>query len=288
VATQTSDPATLARLMMGRDIALEIAREPCRPGRAVLEVRNLGVTGNRKAPAIGNLELTVHRGEIVGIAGVDGNGQTELAEAICGVRHAFRGAICLNGENLTNLSPEIILKKGIACLPADRRAAAMVESFSMHENALLGFSHAAPFAKHGLLDLSAVWNFTADLIRQYQVKVDSPGTPIRNLSGGHQQRFVFGRTIHHDPDLLIAAQPTRGLDLISSDFVHRKLLELRNAGKAILLISMDLDEVMMLSDRIEVIHGGEIMGSADANTSRQEIGLMMGGVRRQTAARPVS
>jgi ABC-type uncharacterized transport system ATPase subunit len=282
--TQSSNRQELAHMMVGQEIALKVEKQPRQPGRVVLEIKNLLVRGDRGTQDINILELSVHQGEIVGIAGVDGNGQTELVETICGLRQASSGTIVLNGENIANTRPAHIMKKGIACLPANRHAAAIVEDFSMQENALLGFSHAEPFATNGLLHPTEILHFTQTIIDEYRVKVDSPQTRIRNLSGGHQQRFVFARTVHHDPDVLIAVQPTRGLDIVSSDFVRRKLVELRDDGKAILLVSMDLDEVMMLSDRIEVIHGGQIMGSARADSSREEIGLMMAGARRRAPA----
>jgi simple sugar transport system ATP-binding protein len=276
--TDRTSPNELARLMVGREIPTKITKSIRRPGPAVLEITNLDVSGHR-TNIIQHLSLSVHAGEIVGIAGVDGNGQTELVEAICGLRRITRGAILFNGEDIANFRPAAILKKGLACLPADRHSAAVVESFSLEQNALLGFSHTPPFAAHGFIDSAAVLNFAQEIIAQYGVKADSPATSMRNLSGGHQQRFVFGRTLRHDPRLLIAVQPTRGLDIVSSDFVRRELVELRDAGKGVLLVSMDLDEVLVLSDRVEVIHRGQIIGSANEHSSREEIGLMMAGVR---------
>jgi ABC-type uncharacterized transport system ATPase subunit len=281
--TDRTNPQELARLMVGRDLPGKISKIPQKPGRAILEIANLCVAGDRTAAVLRDLSLSVHAGEIVGIAGVDGNGQTELVEAICGLRRAAAGTIRFSDENIANLAPAAILKKGIACIPADRHASAIIEKFSLDQNALLGFSHTRPFASRGFIDPSAVLHFTRDIIAQYGVKARSSAAPMKSLSGGHQQRFVFGRTIRHDPQLLIAVQPTRGLDIVSSDFVRRKLIDLRDAGKAVLLVSMDLDEIIMLSDRIEVIHHGQIMGRANEHSSREQIGLLMAGVKPREA-----
>ncbi|MEJ0000936.1 MAG: ABC transporter ATP-binding protein [Verrucomicrobiota bacterium] len=267
----------LARLMVGRDLDEAPPRAPREVGPPLLEVTALEVLGLRLASTLRNISLTVCQGEIVGVAGVDGNGQKELVEALLGLRPVLRGAIRLKGHEVTEAALASRLAEGMACIPADRHAAAIVEDFSLVDNALLGHSESPSLSTRGWIDLGRVLRFTEEIVQDFQVKAASLDNPIRSLSGGHQQRFVLGRALASHPDLLIAAQPTRGLDIGSAEFVRGKLLELRAVGKAVLLISMDLDEVLKLSDRIEIIREGRIVGSILPPYDRSEIGLLMTG-----------
>ncbi len=275
--TSECSPPQLARLMVGQDVSLTIEKAAAKPGRPVLEVRGLSVTGDNGKTAVEQLSLTVHEGEVIGIAGVDGNGQTELVEAIVGLRRAASGSVLLDGVEVTNLTLANLMERGVALVPADRHAAALVSDFNLVDNALLGFEDDPRFAARGMLALRKVQALAEDLIRNYHVKTPSAQIPIKNLSGGNQQRFVMARAMSHDPRLLVVVQPTRGLDIASSEFVRRKIIELRDSGRAVILVSMDLDEILMMSDRIEVMHHGRIMGSVGPDAGRDQIGLLMAG-----------
>jgi general nucleoside transport system ATP-binding protein len=277
--TSKSEPQQLARLMVGQDVALRIEKRPHDTGPVLLQISDLRVANHDGRAVIKDLSLTLRRGEIVGIAGVDGNGQAELVQALLGLLPPARGSVHLQGDDITYLTQAKRMEKGIAIIPADRHREAVVQDLSLVDNALLGFSDAPPLAKFGFLQRAAAIRFTQKIIADFSVKAPSPRVPMRTLSGGHQQRFVFGRALEHHPRLLIAVQPSRGLDLVSADFVRRKIVELRDSGAAVLLISMDLDEIQMLSDRIAVMHAGDIVGTVGPQHRRDEIGLMMAGVR---------
>lgn len=276
--TEACNPHQLAVMMVGQGTALDVEKQTTREfGSTVLQLEDIAVRGESSARAITGVSLSIRAGEIVGIAGVDGNGQQELAEAILGLRRIEHGTMALGGNEITHHSPAERIAAGIAAIPGDRHAAAIVSEFDLVDNAMLGFATGSRFASFGFLRRSALLEFTRRIITEYRVKTVSPQTAIRTLSGGNQQRFVIGRTVDRDPRLLVAVQPTRGLDMGASAFVRSLLLQMRDAGKAVLLISMDLDEITMLSDRIAVMHEGEIAGVVTSGADRETVGLLMAG-----------
>jgi simple sugar transport system ATP-binding protein len=270
--------------MVGRDIDERIPPSPVEPGDVVLEVSR--PRAHKKDGAIPEREvsLVVHRGEIVGVAGVDGNGQGEMIEAILGLRAATDGTICLNGLDVTEQNTATRLRMGMAAIPADRHASAVIEDFSLADNALLGHTDVTRKALGGWMDPAEGARLARRIVADYDVKAGSVESPLRTLSGGHQQRFVLGRTLERPFDLLIAAQPTRGLDFGSASFVRMKLAGLREQGKAVLLVSMDLDEILMLSDRVLVMQRGCITGSFSPPFDRGAMGLLMAGGASAIAA----
>jgi simple sugar transport system ATP-binding protein len=278
--TSAATPAALAHLMVGHDVEAGSRRPRVAVGkqRPLLELIDVGTAPGRGGDRLGGVTLDVGPGEIVGIAGVDGNGQTELVEAILGLRRIDRGRIVIDGEESNGLDTREILARGIAVIPGDRHAGAIIEDFDLIQNGLLGLADRQPWVSGGWLQPGAVARTVAEIVSGYSIKTSSPPGPMRRMSGGHQQRFVVGRTLSRKPKLLLAVQPTRGLDIESAELIRRKLLDLREAGNGVLLVSMDLEEVIRLCDRIAVIYGGSIIGRASAGYSRNEIGLLMAGV----------
>ncbi|BCU82032.1 ABC transporter ATP-binding protein [Polycladomyces abyssicola] len=268
----------LAALMVGREVSFDIDKKPAQAKEPVLEIENLTVKDARGVEVVHGLDLTVHAGEIIGIAGVDGNGQTELIEAITGLRRAQSGTIKLKGQNITNERPRKITESGVGHIPEDRHKRGLVLDFDMGENIVLQTYYQSPFSKGLALQYPEIYQYANRLIEEFDVRTPDVYTPARALSGGNQQKAIIAREVDRDPDLLIAAQPTRGLDVGAIEFIHRKLVEQRDKGKAVLLISLELDEVLKLSDRIAVIYEGKIVGWVDPKTATEEqLGLLMAG-----------
>ncbi len=278
VSTQTTSPVELARMMVGRDVVLKVDKEPVKTGSVLLRMEDVWADDDRKLPALRGVNLDVRAGEIVGIAGVDGNGQRELAEVLVGVRPVKRGSIYLRQQEITGLSVRARKDLGLGHIPEDRQRLGMILDFSLGENAVLGKHHRPPFTKGLVYDSAEVRNYGERLLNSYDVRSGGVDVPGRSLSGGNQQKVVVGREIDSNPDLLIAAQPTRGLDVGAIEFVHRRLLEQRAAGKGILLISLELEELLSLSDRIAVIYEGKIIAQVDPKVvTEEELGLLMTG-----------
>lgn len=278
VNTRETDTQDLARMMVGREVLFKIGKKPARPGAVALELEDVWALNDKKLPALKGVFLQVRSGEILGIAGVDGNGQTELAEVIAGLRRAIKGSIKVFGENVTNQAPRPLIERGLAHIPADRRRQGLVLDFSIAENIILETYYRHPFAKGWILRHDVIRDNARDLIRQYDVRTPGYQVPAKNLSGGNQQKVIIAREFARSPKILIAVQPTRGLDVGATEYVHRNLLDQRDKGVAILLISTDLEEVRNVSDRLAVIFGGQIMGIVDpAVTPIEEIGMMMAG-----------
>ena len=269
----------LATLMVGHEVKLVVDKTPAKPGKAVLEIKDLVVKNERKLDAVKGLNLTVRKGEIVGIAGIDGNGQKELIEAINCLVPAERGTITVNGKSVGNTNPRSVIDSGISTIPEDRQKRGLVLDFSVNENAVLERYRQEPFSRKGILNKKEMEQFTKKLIEEFDVRPEDCGSKrVGGLSGGNQQKVIIGREISMDPDVLIAVQPTRGLDVGAIETVHRTLIRERDKGKAVLLISFELDEVMNVSDTIAVIYDGKIQdtfpqGTVDENT----IGLLMAG-----------
>jgi simple sugar transport system ATP-binding protein len=281
VATIPAAGATergLAELMVGREVLLEVTKTSAHPGAPVLEVNDLHVTDDRELEAVKGISLSVRAGEIVGIAGVDGNGQAQLVEAIAGMRHASGGTILVDGKDISKASPRQANEAGIAHIPEDRQEHGLVLDFTLAENSVLHDYYRPPISTHGFLDLDATEERAKTYITRYDVRGGDPRTPARSLSGGNQQKFILAREIDSDPRLILASQPTRGLDVGAIEFVHRRLIEQRDDGRGILLVSFELDEILSLSDRILVLFEGEIvLERTPATTDANELGLAMTG-----------
>ncbi|WP_339170262.1 ABC transporter ATP-binding protein [Anoxybacillus sp. FSL W8-1294] len=279
-----TNPNELASLMVGREVQFKTEKQPSKVGKPVLEIENLVVKDSRGITAVDHLNLTVHAGEIVGIAGVDGNGQTELIEAITGLIKSESGSIRLNGKEIRNLTPRQITETGVGHIPQDRHKHGLVLDFSIGENMVLQTYYKEPYSKRGVLNFKAIYDKARQLIQEFDVRTPDEYTKARALSGGNQQKAIIGREVDRDPDLLIAAQPTRGLDVGAIEFIHKRLIEQRDKGKAVLLVSFELDEIMNISDRIAVIYEGKIVAIVDPKeTTEQELGLLMAGSKRKEA-----
>jgi general nucleoside transport system ATP-binding protein len=284
IAAEGATEEGLARMMVGREVLLRVDKKPPQPGEALLKVENLRVIDDRGLEAVRDVSFEVRGGEIVGLAGVDANGQSELIDAIAGLRHAASGHVYVDGRDITNVSAKEALDTGIGHIPEDRHRRGLVLPFSLTENiALHGYRH-APNSRRGLLNLGAMAERARRLLREFDVRGGSPSTPAGALSGGNQQKVVLAREIDGDPKVLIAAQPTRGLDVGAIEFVHRRLVEQRDAGRAVLLVSLELEEILSLSDRILVIYEGRIVGEFPPTASEEELGFAMTGGRREEAA----
>ncbi|QCR31860.1 ABC transporter ATP-binding protein [Lysinibacillus sp. SGAir0095] len=279
VTTAETNPTELAELMVGRQVVFKTEKIAPNPKEVVLQVDSLTVADNRGIDKVKNLNLTVRAGEIVGIAGIDGNGQSELIEAITGLRKVKNGNIKLNGKDITGLKPRKITESGVGHIPQDRHKHGLVLDFPIGHNISLQTYYKQPISKNGVIDYKKVNEFARTIIEQYDVRSgEGEMSMARSLSGGNQQKAIIGREVERNPDLLIAALPTRGLDVGAIEFIHRRLIEQRDKGKAVLLISFELDEVMNVSDQIAVIYDGYIIDTVSPEeTNEQELGLLMAG-----------
>ena len=270
----------LARLMVGREVILQYDRPPAQPGEPRLEIQDVWSTSDRGGDALRGVSLTVQAGEIVGLAGVSGNGQRELAEALAGLRPIRQGRILLNGRDVTASSPADHIAAGQAYIPEERMREGAIKEFSVSENLILQDHGHAPYSRGTFLDFKAIAARSAQLVEAFNVKTPTVDTPLKNLSGGNIQKLILARELSRRPTVLIAAQPTRGVDVGASEYIHQRLLEQRAAGTATLLISEDLDEIRAVSDRIAVIYEGRIVGVVDGRaTTAEALGLMMAGER---------
>jgi len=277
-ALPTESESTLASKMVGREVNLTVSKEATVQGDDVLEIRNLVVQDDRGIVAVNNISLDVHGGEILALAGVQGNGQTELVEAIAGIRRVESGTIKLNGKDITNHSPRQILDAGLGHIPEDRQANGLVLSMSVADNMVLNTPRRDPFAKRGTRNLKAVDENAQTLVKNFDVRTTSTQAPLSSLSGGNQQKVIVARELSRPIVALVAAQPTRGLDVGSIEYVHKQIVNERNSGRGVLIVSSELDEVFALGDRIAVMHNGKITGIVPPSTSRSDIGLLMAGV----------
>jgi simple sugar transport system ATP-binding protein len=275
IDTAGADEAQLARLMVGRDVVLRVEKEPATRGAPVLELEDLHVTDDRGLPAVDGVSLQVRGGEIVAVAGIDGNGQSELIEAITGLRAPAAGTVRVAGRDITGADPRRAREAGVGHIAEDRQRRGLVLDFSIAENiALDDYRRQTRF---GLMSPRRMLEKARRLVGEFDVRGGTPETPARALSGGNQQKVVIAREVSGNPDALVAAQPTRGLDVGAIEFVHRRLLAERAAGRAVLLLSLELDEVRSLADRILVIYEGRIVGEVSSSASDEELGLLMTG-----------
>ena len=285
--TRDATAAEIARLMVGREVLLRVDKAPATPGAILLSIRDLWIRDGGAARQRG-VSLDVRAGEIVGIAGVEGNGQTELVEALAGLVPSAQvtGTVTLGGRDITRLDARRRREIGIAHIPEDRHRRGLLLEFSVAENSILGVHHRTPaVARAGsvLLDDAAILTRAEQLIRDFDVRPPQPRLPARALSGGNQQKLIIGREFSLPPSLLLVSQPTRGVDIGAIEFIHRKIVAMRDAGCAVLLVSAELEEVTALSDRLLVLHAGRIAGEVDpAHATSEEIGLLMTGGTRKT------
>jgi len=284
VPREGATEAGLARMMVGRDVLLEVEKTPAGPeGDVLLEVDDLHVVDDRGLPAVKGVSLSVRAGEIVGIAGVDGNGQSELIDALTGLRKVAGGQISVGGEDLTHASARQALDAGMGHIPEDRQRRGLVLDFNLAENLALHDYGKQPFSRFGWLNPKRWLQWAAGLLKEFDVRGGGPATRGGSLSGGNQQKVVIAREVSRDPSVLVAAQPTRGLDVGAIEFVHRRLVEQRDAGKAVLLVSLELEEILSLSDRILVLYEGRIVAELAPDASEEEVGIAMTGARREVA-----
>lgn len=270
--------AELATMMVGRPVILQYEKKPAQIGVSRLNVENLFVTGDRKKDALKNVSFEIRSGEILGLAGVSGNGQRELAEALAGLRPVRKGKIIINGKDVTKVAPDKRIQTGQSYIPEERMREGAIKEFSVAENFILEDHNHSPYCQGVFLNFKMIEETTQRIIEEYNVKTPSIKTPIKNLSGGNIQKLILARELSRKPNVLIAAQPTRGVDIGATEYIHQKLLEQREAGTATLLISEDLDEIRALSDRIMVFYEGEIMGILPSSEATLEkLGLMMAG-----------
>jgi len=284
VDVESTSVMELASLMVGRDVSFKTEKKPASPEHVVLRIEDLVVKDSRKVDLVKGLDLEVRAGEIVGIAGIDGNGQTELIEAITGLRKNESGEIWLNERDITNLSPRKVTESGLGHIPQDRQKYGLVLDYTVGENIVLQTYYQRPYSRYSVLNHQEIYAKANELIEEYDVRTPSEYTEARALSGGNQQKVIIGREVDRSPDILIAAQPTRGLDVGAVEFVHQRLIKERDKGKAILLISFELDEILNLSDKIGVMFDGKIVAQVNPEeTNEQELGLLMAGSESQKA-----
>lgn len=277
VASTTEEE--MAELMVGREVSFKVDKTESQPKEVVLNIKNLNVKNSRGIMAVKNLNLELRRGEILCVAGIDGNGQNELVDAITGIREVESGQIVLNSEDITNLSVRKRTEKGMGYIPQDRHKYGLVLDFSLEENVALQTYYKEPLARKGIINFENRTKLSEKLIDEYDVRsANRSSTTVRSMSGGNQQKVIIAREIERAPELLIASQPTRGLDVGAIEYIHKKLIEERDSGKAVLLISLEMEEVINVSDRIAVIFEGQIVGELQGgDVDENELGLMMAG-----------
>jgi simple sugar transport system ATP-binding protein len=280
----TASDAELASLMVGRSVQLRVSKPPANPGDVLLDVQDLTVAGEHGQAAVDGVSFQVRAGEILGVAGVQGNGQTELCEALLGVLPTAGGSVHVEGRDLTRATPRQRLRAGLGYIPEDRQEDGLVASFSVADNLILDVYNQPPYASGIALDLGTINATAAGRVAQFDIRTTSTATPAGTLSGGNQQKVILAREIGRDVRVLVASQPTRGLDVGSIEFVHRRIVEERDQGVAVLIVSSELDEIYALSDRIAVMYEGRITGFRPPTVPAEELGLLMAGASDAQAA----
>ena len=283
-STSVSD---MAAMMVGRQVSFKVDKEDAKPGEAVLSLKNLCVMNNKEVLGVKDFSLDVHAGEIVGIAGVDGNGQSELVEAITGLRPVESGSVMLLGKDITRLSIKERNEMGLGHIPEDRQKRGLILSQPLYDNFIIKDFDKEPFSRHGLLNKKAIKEYSQKIVDAYDVRSGEGIVSLAGkLSGGNQQKAIIGREITENPKLLIAVQPTRGLDVGAIEFIHKQLVKQRDSGAAVLLVSFELDEIFNLSDRIAVINAGRLIDIVNTHeTDEYAVGLMMAGIKADKESR---
>ncbi len=284
LATAGATEESLARLMVGREVLLRVDKPPAETGEPLLEIKDLSVVDDRGLEAVRGVSLNVRAGEIVGIAGVDGNGQTELIDAITGLRRPASGTITVGGRDMTKANARKVLDEGMGHIPEDRQARGLVLEFTLTENLALEDYRSPPDSRWGWLFPRRMLARARRLLREFDVRGGGPTARASALSGGNQQKVVIAREVGRDPRVLVAAQPTRGLDVGAIEYVHKRLITVRDEHKAVLLVSLELEEILSLSDRILVLYEGRVVGEYGPDASEEELGVAMTGGRRKDAA----
>lgn len=287
IDVKKTSEAKMAEMMVGRAVSFKTEKDECKPGKTVLKIENLVVKNDNKISVVKDFSLNVRAGEIVGLAGIDGNGQTELVYAITGLMKKDSGKVVLNGEDISNYSIKDRLNAGIAHVPEDRHKHGLVLDFSLEYNFVLHNYNVSPYSEKGILQSSVISSHADELIEEFDVRSGLGRDSItRTMSGGNQQKAIIAREIDSSSDLLLVVQPTRGLDVGAIEYIHRRIIDERDKGKAVLLVSLELDEIMNLSDRVAVIHSGKLSGLVNvADTDENEIGLMMSGSKERVVAK---
>ncbi|HUH52774.1 MAG TPA: ABC transporter ATP-binding protein [Microbacteriaceae bacterium] len=280
VGTASPEASTteLAELMVGRAVELTTAKNPSKPGAASLIVENLTLVDKQGVALLNNVSFEIRAGEILAIAGVQGNGQTELTETLIGLRHGAKGSVKLNNEELLSKSVRERIDAGISYIPENRSRDGLVSEFSVAENLMLNRSHGAPFVKSGTLQMGFRESFATEAISDFDIRTQGPDSKASSLSGGNQQKVIIAREFLSETNILIASQPTRGVDVGSIEFIHERIIALRDRGLPVLIVSTELDEVQNLADRIAVMYQGRIVGIVPADTPRSTLGEMMAGI----------
>ena len=270
--------ADLAEMMVGRSVSFKTEKQEAQPKEVILSIKDLVVNENRGVPAVKNLSLDVRAGEIVGIAGIDGNGQSELIQAITGLRKIESGSVELKGQSIVGLHPRQITELSVGHVPEDRHRDGLVLEMMISENIALQTYYKEPLSKKGILNYTNIIGYAKQLMQEFDVRAASEIVPASALSGGNQQKAIIAREVDRNPDLLIVSQPTRGLDVGAIEYIHKRLIQERDNGKAVLVVSFELDEILNVSDRIAVIHDGKIQGIVTPETTnKQELGVLMAG-----------
>lgn len=284
---KTATQESLAAMMVGRSVLLQVEKAPANPGESILQIRDLSVKDDRGLYAVRDLSLEVRAGEILGIAGVQGNGQTELVEAITGLRPVLSGHIILSGHDVTHATPRRLTEAGIAHVPEDRQKNGMVYDFPIKDNLVLQTYYVSPYSYGIVANEDAIETTAEELVKKYDVRTPGIFVNIGKLSGGNQQKAIVAREFSRPSRLLIAAQPTRGLDVGSIEFIHRQIIAMRDSGTAVLLVSAELDEILSLSDRVAVMYAGQIIDTLPIEEAdRNRVGLLMAGVKSETISEP--
>jgi simple sugar transport system ATP-binding protein len=282
--TKEATAEKLASLMVGREVLLRVEKPDAKPREATLEVQHLSLVNKNGATALEDVSFVVRGGEVLGIAGVEGNGQTELIEILAGLQHATSGDVLLNGENINQLNAKERKRRGIAHIPEDRHRRGLLLPFDLAGNSILGVHSYPPISGAMLLNQKLIDNRAEKLVKEYDVRPPNIELPAKSLSGGNQQKLIVARELDLNPKLILISQPTRGVDIGAIEFIHKKIIEYRDNGAAVLLVSAELDEVLSLSDRVIVMYDGRIVGEVDPKTvTEEEIGLMMTGGKKQSA-----
>jgi simple sugar transport system ATP-binding protein len=288
ISPQEATPEILASMMVGREVNLVVTKQPAKPAEPVLEVKNLYVRDERQNLTVNGISFEVHKGEVLGVAGVQGNGQTELVYALTGLLPLESGEIRLLGQPIRHTSPRHILERGVAHIPEDRQRHGLILSFPVHDNLILCTYYQPPFARGITLQEKAIFENAEALVKQFDVRTPSIFVNVGGLSGGNQQKVIVAREFSRPIQLLIASQPTRGLDVGSIEYIHSQIIKKRDEGTGVLLVSSELDEILALSDRIAVMYKGHIMEILEASKANKEyLGLLMAGVHPQEAPQPV-
>ena len=281
--TQNTNKEQLAEMMVGRSVLLRVDKKEIKKGEVIFKVNNLSVKDDLDVARVKNINLEIRSGEILGIAGVTGNGQTELLEALSGIRKVESGNIQLFGEKISDqdnfLNPRMLKEKGLAHVPEDRQRMGLISDFKAHENLIFGYHDQEPFSKSAVLNSQEITEYSSKIMQEYDVRPNSPNLITSNFSGGNQQKIILSRELNENPKVLLVGQPTRGVDIGAIEFIHQRLIDMRDRGAAILLASVELDEILSLSDRIIVMFDGKIVGEKEnQNVTDRELGLLMAGV----------